>query len=203
MTNHSRNSYNFKQAERAWVTMKQTIRLTLLQFLMLGIIVTLVPGLAAAHVLRQDHGVAAELHIPPDDHPIAGQPTRLEVSFGDSQDVFKLTDCTCRLQVFASGKTIQSRILEPAQPDSTLDSTTTVQFPSIATYQVVITGNSKTGRFSNFTLDYPVRVAASTTSPSPASSTADKILLIGTGVLVVTVLVAAGVRRRPLAKISR
>lgn len=146
-------------------------------------------GLAAAHVLRQDNGIAAELHIPPDDKPLAGQQTKLELSFGDSRHAFSLQNCDCQLSVERSSVSIQKLALQPATPSSMLSSTPTVRFPAVGQYNVVVQGSAKNGTFSSFSLTYPVDIQAIATrrmaADTKSQSTMWTLIIIATAVLII------------------
>ena len=150
-------------------------------------------GLALAHVLKQDNGISGELHIPPDDHPVAGQPTQMDESFGDQQG-FSLPDCDCQMAVKSQDKVIQTVALKPFFKGATLDSVTTVQFPSIGNYDVVVTGSAKDHKFPAFKLDYPVHVATAVKAKS--SNSANNVLIIGIVCLGFVLAIAAIPRHR-------
>lgn len=143
-------------------------------------------GLASAHILRQDQGIAAEMHIPPDDHPVAGQPTELDFSFGDDTQKFSLQNCNCQVSVKQGGKVTQRVQPRPAVKAAPLDAIAVVNFPKIGTYDIVFTGQSKNGSFPAFSLTYPARVA---TAVKVASKNRGPILLLlGVGAVAILAL---------------
>ncbi|MGC1176474.1 MAG: hypothetical protein WA843_00225 [Candidatus Saccharimonadales bacterium] len=146
-------------------------------------------GVARAHVLKQDNGISGVLHIPPEDNPEAGQPTTLEVSFGDAKNAFSLQHCDCRALVKNNGQLVRTAALRPALAGATLNATTSVQFPVIGVYDVIVEGVPKDGTFHAFQLDYLVRVVGGT--PSDASgSTGSSVVIVGVGSLIVLCMVA-------------
>ncbi|MDB5170988.1 MAG: hypothetical protein JWO35_682, partial [Candidatus Saccharibacteria bacterium] len=128
--------------------------------LVLLLAVSVAGGVAQAHVSKQNNGISAELHIPPGDSPKAGEPTRIRISFEDKKGSFRLQDCDCKINLEQSGKVLQTSILEPATKGATLDSFSTITFPRVGVYDIVVTGSSKNGAFPSFKLDYQVRVAS-------------------------------------------
>lgn len=152
------------------------------------------PGSASAHVLRQNNGISGVLHIPPNDDPTAGVPTKLGVSFANKTRNFSLQDCNCTVALQLDGKTVQTATPTPALAGATLDSFSTVTFPQVGVYTVHVTGSSKTNVFPDFTLDYPVRVAtdarggmANVTKTSNGSMTP---IIIGLGSFALIAIVA-------------
>ena len=71
---------------------------------------------------------------PPDsvDDLHAGQPTELDVSFGNEANTFSLPDCNCRIVVKGNGRVLQTVTPEPYIAGATLDSKATVRFPAAA-----------------------------------------------------------------------
>ncbi|HVX23898.1 MAG TPA: hypothetical protein VG992_00950 [Candidatus Saccharimonadales bacterium] len=159
-------------------------------------LMALTPGLAAAHVLKTDNGVSAVLHIPPEDNPVAGQATELEVSFGDIHDAFSLADCHCSVTVQLAGRTLTKTTPQPALAGATLDSVAVVRFPNPAVYNVIVAGSSRDGAFPHFRLVYPVRVISKTgTNNQRRSAASEEVLIISAASLIVLGMVAVNAIR--------
>ena len=161
---------------------------------LLGVLVSLAalvvayPGVASAHVLKEDNGISALLHIEPDDSAVAGQPTELKIDFGDSQDAFSLANCDCQLQLAVNeDQVIKTVTLLPGPNGGTLDTTATVTFPKVDHYDARINGHATDGSFPDFHLDFDINVAVAKDS-SRALSGSDILLLSGAALVVVVPL---------------
>jgi hypothetical protein len=133
-------------------------RLSLLLLSLAGILLLAAPA-ASAHILKQDNGVYAEMHIEPDDHPRAGEVTKISFEFGANQGVFQLADCDCRVIVTENGRIAQTVHLQSAGLENKNQAITDITFPRIGSYQLEVTGHSRSGQFKDFVLDYPATVA--------------------------------------------
>jgi hypothetical protein len=152
---------------------------------------------AAAHVLKQDNGISGVLHIPPEDDPSAAQPTELNLSFGDARDAFSLADCNCTVVVKTStgagsiARVVETAPLHPYYSDSTLDSKTSVTFPTIGVYNVIVKGSARDSKFPAFQLDYLVRVATSADgSTAPANNNGTAVVFISVSSLIILGMIA-------------
>ena len=119
-----------------------------------------------AHILNQDNGIYAILHIDPDDNPQAGTPTILLLTFGANDGTFVLGDCACNVSVQSNNQTIYKTSPVPAFVGSSYQAISKVTFPSIGIYQLTVNGSSKTHKFPNFSLNYVVRVSTSSQVPT-------------------------------------
>lgn len=162
-------------------------QLRLASSLLVGLLL-LSPAVAEAHVLKQDNGIAAVMHIEPNDTPLAKQATRLEFAFGDNRDAFKLANCICGISLKAGSKIIQDAVLQPARPGSTLSATVTVHFPDTGKYRVVLHGQATDSSFPDFTMDYSVDVAAAAQN-TISHSAAATIEIVTIALAALTVLV--------------
>jgi len=131
-------------------------------------------GVASAHVLKEDNGISAVLHIPP------AQQTQLDFSFSSQQSTFSLKNCDCQVIVQANGNTIQTEPLGAGSEDSGASAAASVTFPSIGVYDVIVEGSAKDGAFKSFKLDYVERVATSAvaTTSQPVQRNGSTVLLI-------------------------
>ena len=131
--------------------------------------------LASAHDLEENNGTAVALHVEPDDKPVAGTPTELELLFSKNVGGFQMNNYIIKLQVIEHGKQQQQVIVTPAFFGAADKGRATVTFPKIDTYQVTLTGVSKSNPESNFKMNYEVKVPWSLQTSH-----------LGTGVLVGT-----------------
>lgn len=146
----------------------------------------------AAHVLAQDNGVSVVLHIPPFDAPQANELTSLEFQFGTDNGSFSLNDYKIDLLVLDNGQQIQHMAVPSAYFGSASLATTTITFPKIAVYQLVLHGTAITPGKPNFSVTYSVRVPVSHTGSHAArQSNGGQVVLIGAAILILFGMVAA------------
>lgn len=158
------------------------------------------PGVASAHVLKEDNGISALLHIEPDDNPVAGQPTVLKLDFGDRNDAFNLVHCRCQLQLAVNeDQVIKTVTLAPGPNGGTLDTTATVTFPKIDKYDVILKGQATDGSFPDFHLDYDVAVDTASTVNKGVSGS-DVLLLSGAALIAFVPLIFLGLKYGSRAK---
>lgn len=149
------------------------------------------PGVASAHELNEDNGIAGVLHIPPDDNPRAGQPTELDITFGDQNKLFSLQDCTCEVVVKQAATLLQTALAQPVVEGASLASAVTVTFPTPGSYDVVVSGSSKKGTFHNFSFDFLVRVSNGANQTSaPTNKLGRDVVIIGLGSLIILAMFA-------------
>ena len=147
-----------------------------------------VPLAAMAHVLKEDNGISAVLHIPPEDNPVSGHKTELDLSFSDANN-FSLTYCKCKVLVKDSGKLITHSTPVPAVAGATLDAIAYVTFPSSGVYDVIIDGKATSNQFHDFSLDYLVRVTGQNNQTNNYSS-GYQVLIVGSGALIILFIIA-------------
>ncbi|GAC1499622.1 MAG: hypothetical protein NVS1B10_02550 [Candidatus Saccharimonadales bacterium] len=137
-------------------------------FLALLILLILIfpSGSVSAHILKASNGIAGTIHIPPDDNPMPNQITELQIAFSDKTGAFSLADCNCKVSVRDDNHVIQTVIPKPSLAGATLDSTSKVTFPRAGVYTILANGNSKDGKFSNFQLEYKIRVESGVVAAS-------------------------------------
>ena len=169
--------------------MRKLLKSLLLSILLTPLVVGLSAGVASAHVLKQDNGITGVLHIPPEDNPLAGQPTELDVSFDSVGNVFNITHCDCKVVIKNNTTTLQTVALGPIASGAELDAKAVVQFPAIGVYDVVIGGTAQDHSFHKFTLDYVVRVASSVNATAPVKTQSQDILILSIGSLGVLAVV--------------
>jgi hypothetical protein len=124
---------------------------------------------ASAHELATDKDISVELHIPPDDKPVAGQPTRLRFTFESTSATFSEVSCDCKLQVVQGSRTIAS--VTPKRNQQLRSSMeATVNFPTGGSYTLKLSG--LTGSITEetpkerFNVAYPVQVSPAVIPPS-------------------------------------
>ena len=138
-----------------------------------------------AHVLAADGDIGAVLHINPDDSPVSGSPTNYILSFSDTTNKFKLSECDCRVSVLENGKSLSSKSLAAT---SDLTSSNTFTFPKSDVYTLEITGKPKPHYgFQSFKIDYTVRVNAGDVQTQPMPP----LLWVGMGGTIGLIILAA------------
>jgi hypothetical protein len=166
--------------------MRKFLRVSLPGFCLFMMLLLSQSPLAAAHVLKQDNGVDAVMHIPPDDNPIAGQTTNLEFLFSKDAGGFQLNDYSINVQVTDNGKSVQKEAVTPAFFGSADQGDTAVMFPKIGVYQLMLMGTAKSSTNPSFMMTYLVRVASSVNGQSmTTSNNGIEVVLIGLTVAVV------------------
>jgi hypothetical protein len=157
----------------------------------LGIILTLGSLLAFshaptanAHILRTDGDFRAEIHIPPYDHPLSGEPTTYLITFEATPEGFSVAECTCTVDIVRQGKIIATKPL--AMPVDEI-SKNVFTFPEAGEYSVHVSGQPKqAGKFSNFMLNYPARLKQG----KPATTPIPIAVWIGAGTGIGAIIVA-------------
>jgi hypothetical protein len=133
------------------------------------LIVTTVAGAVAlalavapawSHQIASNNGVSVQVHVNPNDEPIAGEPTTVWVVRVKAKDaVFSWKTCRCRLTVFDSSGTVllASAATVPKTP---------VTFPEPKAYGITFAGRVKRkGVWRTFKVTYAIRAGASETPP--------------------------------------
>jgi hypothetical protein len=156
-------------------------------FVLFLLAITCVPAAASAHVLKENNGMSAVLHVPPEDNPIAGEPTELNIAFGDKANAFSLMNCDCQVHIQSDGKTLQTLPAAPALRGATQDSAVNTTFPEGGLYHIIVTGSSRNDSFKNFRLDFLLKVSDDSAHASKPSS---EIIIISSGSLIILVMIA-------------
>lgn len=145
-------------------------------------------GVAAAHVLKQDQGISAVLHIPPEDAPRADTPVKLKISFADTQDAFSLKNCNCQAVIKLNEKAVQTAPIRLSPKELALQGEANVKFPKAGVYEISIQGMPKDGSFTEFQLEYSVKVSAAASAGVGSKGTS--VIIIAVGGLIVLGLFA-------------
>lgn len=115
---------------------------------------------ADAHVLEQDGGIGAVLHISPDDDPVAGELTAIGLDFSNSDPGFNLDRYNVDVSLQGTSVTASTPPVS-LQPDgsASLYGTAQVTFPSPGSYDVIVSGTpyKTTAGGKPFKLTYEVR----------------------------------------------
>ena len=117
----------------------------------------LVVAPAWAHQIASNNGVSVQVHVNPNDEPIAGTPTTIwvvRVKNVKGKGTFSWATCRCQLKVFdSSGTVVQSGPAKTAQ--------TAVTFPEAKAYGITFSGRIKrNGIWRTFKVSYAIRAAA-------------------------------------------
>ncbi len=117
----------------------------------------LVVAPAWAHQIASNNGVSVQVHVNPNDEPIAGTPTTVwvvRVKNVKGKGTFAWATCRCQLKVFdSSGTVIQSGPAKAAQ--------TAVTFPEAKAYGITFSGRIKrNGIWKTFKVSYAIRAAS-------------------------------------------
>lgn len=117
----------------------------------------LVVASASAHQIASNNGVSVQVHVNPNDEPIAGAATTIwvvRVKNVKGKGTFSWATCRCQLKVFDSGGTVvQSGPAKAAQ--------TAVTFPEAKAYGITFSGRIKrNGVWKAFKVSYAIRATA-------------------------------------------
>ncbi|HSX43653.1 MAG TPA: hypothetical protein VLF59_06250 [Candidatus Saccharimonadales bacterium] len=148
------------------------------------VVLLALPAAASAHIFRTAGNIGVELHIEPDDQPIAGQPTHYRFTFEDVVGTFSLNQCICTVSFALAGRTIATRTV--ANQGSSV-SENTFTFPDSGAYTITLAGKpTQAGTFPDFRMHYPARVGARHIHTLPVAAW----LGIGAGVGAITLTAA-------------
>jgi len=128
-------------------------------FLLSLFLISVFPRATFAHVLENDNGIGAELHIDPDDYSIAGEPVTLHFSFRDEKGIFEPSDCDCTVIISTSGEPSFSATLAPGSGRDASEMGLHHVFAQPGVYRITVSGRPIPGHaFQPFSLEYTVRV---------------------------------------------
>ena len=133
------------------------LRRTLILALIGAASVMLVVAPAWAHQIASNNGVSVQVHVNPNDEPIAG---RRDDDLGrpseerEGERLFSWATCRCQLKVFdSSGAVLQSGPAKAAQ--------TAVTFPEAKAYGITFSGRIKrNGVWKAFKVSYAIRAGS-------------------------------------------
>jgi hypothetical protein len=136
-----------------------------------------------AHVEASDHGVSAEIHLPPDDQAIANRDQRIEFIFEDAPSTLSLKECDCSLRIaMEDGPTSTvSTQLDSTEADQLTSQTT---FTRSGDYTLTLKGFTTAKHTQQFNLVYRLHVKP---APRSVSAATRKLTMVLTGVCVAAV----------------
>jgi len=110
-----------------------------------------------AHQIASNNGVSVQVHVNPNDEPIAGTPTTIwvvRVKNVKGKGLFSWATCRCQLKVFdSSGTVVQSGAAKAAQ--------TAITFPEAKAYGITFSGRIKrNGIWKTFKVSYAIRAGS-------------------------------------------
>ena len=116
---------------------------------------TLVVAPAWSHQIASNNGVSVQVHVDPNDEPVAGQPTTVwVVRVKGLNAVFSWKTCRCRLKVFDSSGTALLDSVATAPR-------TAVTFPEAKAYGITFSGRVKRKKvWRTFKVTYAIRAVA-------------------------------------------
>lgn len=116
---------------------------------------------AWAHQIASNNGVLVQVHVNPNDEPIAGEATTVwVVRVKPRNATFAWATCRCRMTVFDSSGVVlvNSIVTVPKTP---------VTFPEPKAYGITFTGRVKRkGVWRTFKVSYAIRAGAPDTPPA-------------------------------------
>ena len=120
-------------------------------------ILAVVVAPAWGHQIASNNGVSVQVHVNPNDEPIAGVPTTIwvvRVKNVKGKGTFSWVTCRCQLKVFdSSGAVVQSGRATSARTAAT--------FPEAKAYGITFSGRIKrNGVWKTFKVSYAIRAAA-------------------------------------------
>ncbi len=119
----------------------------------------------SAHVERSVGAVSAELHIEPNDAPVAGQTIALRFGFSSTDSGLSLASCDCHVTVteldrYSATLSLTQLATEPNSSEQPFT------FPHSGEYKLTVIGQLRSASGSApFTLTFPVHVAAPPAKP--------------------------------------
>lgn len=116
---------------------------------------TVVVAPAWGHQIASNNGVSVQVHVNPNDEPVAGVATTIwVVRVKPLKGVFTWATCRCRLKVFDSSGAV---VLDTA----TKTVRTPVTFPEAKAYGITFSGRVKrNGAWRTFKVSYAIRATA-------------------------------------------
>jgi hypothetical protein len=133
------------------------LRKTLILALIGAASIMLVVAPASAHQIASNNGVSVQVHVNPNDEPIAGTATTIwvvRVKNVKGKGIFAWATCRCQLKVFdSSGAVLQIGPAKAAQ--------TAVTFPEAKAYGITFSGRIKrNGIWKTFKVSYAIRAGS-------------------------------------------
>lgn len=161
----------------------------------------LFPTPSFAHFVKSEGSIGTLLHMDPEDDPVAGAESKIILEFKDTEGKFRLAGCDCNLQILENGKELNLVPLSEVSENEKLTSITPFTFPEKNVYKLKITGKAKSaGQFTDFELDYDVRVARevekSNSQQSESWVSGHLIHLIGGVILIIALVIGLFIKNK-------
>jgi hypothetical protein len=126
-----------------------------------AVALTVASAPAWSHQIASNNGVSVQVHVNPNDEPIAGEATTVWVVRVKALNaIFAWKTCRCRMTVFDSSGTVvlNSNVTVPKTP---------VTFPEAKAYGITFSGRVKRkGIWRTFKVSYAIRATALEPPPS-------------------------------------
>ena len=133
-----------------------------------------VPSFALAHEEAPSGPVKVQLHVNPDDKPVAGQVSALAFNFLVDSAAFNVSACDCSVEIKFAEKVIERRVIDASSLNvgsieaDGADAMFQYSFPKAGTYEVALSAKPRSGAtFAAFTDEFPVTVAPAVVKPLP------------------------------------
>lgn len=153
------------------------------------------PQRMSAHVLEKSGTVGGIIHIDPDDDPIVGQISTIIIELKDTSGQLSRDRCICTFQIRSSGKILYEQPLfqnvTETEPRNVVISYT---FPRRDIYELQVKGiPTNGGGFSEFTLDYSIRVSREISEKAPLRENVSFLSthiphIVGVGIIIVFII---------------
>jgi len=156
---------------------------------------------AFAHTTVFDGDIGALLHVNPNDDPIAGEASDLHFNLLSDKFDISIADCTCKVTIsLLDKKLLEKVILESEEGFGPRVASVPFIFPKKGVYQIVLSGQSRTEQFPDFSLKYDLRIEKEVEG-IPIQKNVFTYLLLGGGVLLILLLLFF--MQRKIARIKK
>ena len=133
--------------------LRRTVYLAVIVVAALAVVVAPAWG----HQIASNNGVSVQVHVNPNDEPVAGTPTTIwvvRVKNLKGKGTFAWATCRCQLKVFDSSGTV-------VQNGPATTARTAITFPEAKAYGITFSGRIKrNGVWRTFKVSYAIRAAA-------------------------------------------
>lgn len=152
------------------------------------------PVLSSAHEIEEAGNLKVEIHISPNDHPLALQLSRIEIHVEDANHRFDFAKCNCVLEV-QSGKTTLAELNIVGQGTT---AETSYTFANDGEHTLILSGTTKESddSFKSFSLTYTVEVGPVPVTNDPESQQTIKntnMPVLQTSVAILSILLVVSV----------
>lgn len=135
-----------------------------------GLLVLTLPSITTAHEDAPSGPIKVELHVNPDDKPVAGQVSALSFDFTDDPTLFNLDKCDCTVEIKQDERVIARRVIDKDSIQAGgMDASFQYSFPKPGTYEVALSAKPRGGAtFAAYEVEFPVNVSSAPSKPLPA-----------------------------------